>query len=154
MAVYYSNRAYTNIKLENYGFAIDDAGEAINRDPNYAKGYYRRASALFALGRYKNALANFKRVLIISWMINLAQVLELVPNDPDATEKYKLVQKIHKEKQLAEAISVESSLQQMTAQSFQEILVSKLNKCVLNKQVPESYTGPKLEEGQEITSEW
>ncbi len=62
MAVYYSNRAFTHIKLENYGFAIDDASQAVNKDGNYAKAYYRRASALFALGKYKNALANFKRV--------------------------------------------------------------------------------------------
>jgi len=130
MAVYYSNRAYTNIKLENYGFAIDDAGEAVNKDATYAKAYYRRATALFALGKYKNALANFKRVL------------ELVPNDPDATEKYKLVQKIHKEKQLAEAISVDSQNEQLTAQTLNELIV------------PESYKGPKLEENQEITYEW
>jgi len=63
-AIYYSNRAFAHIKLENYGFAIEDATRAISKDPNFAKGYYRRASAYFALGKYKQAAANFKRVSI------------------------------------------------------------------------------------------
>lgn len=70
MAIYYSNRAFANIKLENYGFAIEDASQAINKDGTYAKAYYRRASALFALGKYKNALANFKRVRNLSLVSN------------------------------------------------------------------------------------
>lgn len=64
-AIYYANRAFAHIKLENYGFAIEDATEAIKKDANYPKGYYRRASAYFALGKYKNAAANFKRVSYI-----------------------------------------------------------------------------------------
>lgn len=78
-AVYYANRAFAQIKLENYGFALEDASEAIKSDPNYAKGYYRKGSALFALGKYKNSLAMFKRVL------------EMVPNDQDAKEKYSVI---------------------------------------------------------------
>ena len=64
-AIYYANRAFVQIKLENYGFAIEDSDEAIKKDPSYAKGYYRKGSALFALGKYKNSLAMFKRVTTI-----------------------------------------------------------------------------------------
>lgn len=64
-AIYYANRAFAHIKLENYGFAIEDSTKAVNKDPTYPKGYYRRASAYFALGKYKNATANFKRVTSI-----------------------------------------------------------------------------------------
>ena len=31
-AIYYSNRAFAHIKMENYGLAISDADEAINID--------------------------------------------------------------------------------------------------------------------------
>ena len=64
MAIYYANRAFVNIKLENYGFAVDDGTQAINKDPTYPKGYYRRGSAQFALGKYQLALQNFKRVVL------------------------------------------------------------------------------------------
>jgi serine/threonine-protein phosphatase 5 len=78
-AIFYSNRAMAYIKQENYGLAIIDANEAIRyvvcyraeqsfttsfriyrRDPNYLKAYYRRASANFALSKYKVALKDFK----------------------------------------------------------------------------------------------
>jgi len=42
-AVYYANRAFCHIQLENLGSAIQDATEAIKLDPRYAKGWYRRA---------------------------------------------------------------------------------------------------------------
>ena len=35
--VYWANRAFANIKLENYGYAIMDAEEAIKLDPAYIK---------------------------------------------------------------------------------------------------------------------
>ena len=36
-AVYYSNRAFAQLKLELFGFAISDAEQAIKIDPKYAK---------------------------------------------------------------------------------------------------------------------
>lgn len=38
-AVYYSNRAAANIRLENYGSAVADATKALDVDPKYAKVY-------------------------------------------------------------------------------------------------------------------
>lgn len=39
-AVYYSNRAFVHIKLENYGSALEDSEAAIKLDKNYAKVYH------------------------------------------------------------------------------------------------------------------
>lgn len=61
MAIYYANRAFANLKMENYGFAIADSEEAIKADPTYAKGYFRKASALLAIGKLKEAAAFFKK---------------------------------------------------------------------------------------------
>ncbi len=36
-ATYYSNRAFVNIKLENYGDALEDSNQAIALDANFAK---------------------------------------------------------------------------------------------------------------------
>jgi len=127
-AIYLANRAFAHIKLENYGFAIEDATQAIAKDNTYPKGYYRRASAYFALGKYQNASANFKRVTDMS-------------SDKDAEEKYKLAKKMHMEQLLADAISTQDSL---------DSIVTNLNEII----VPDSYTGPKLAEEEEITKEW
>ena len=51
-AVYYSNRAFCNLKIENFGLAIEDATEALKFDPNYAKAYFRIAQAYFSLSKY------------------------------------------------------------------------------------------------------
>lgn len=49
MAIYYSNRAFAHLKMENYGLAIADADEAIKMNPLYQKAYYRKADACIAL---------------------------------------------------------------------------------------------------------
>lgn len=60
-----------------------DACKSIEWDPRYPKGYYRRAVANFALGKYKAALEDFTRVL------------QLVPNDTDALAKKKVDGTLH-----------------------------------------------------------
>jgi serine/threonine-protein phosphatase 5 len=50
------------IKLESYGSAIADANESIRLDPTYTKAYYRRGSAQFALGKYREAQRDFQLV--------------------------------------------------------------------------------------------
>jgi serine/threonine-protein phosphatase 5 len=125
-AIYYANRAFTQIKLENYGFAIEDATNAVKKDQTYAKAYFRRASAYFALAKYKSAAANFKRAFDIS-------------GDKDSEEKYKLATKLERAKLLADAIAVESVIDQINVGDIV---------------VPESYTGPRLEEDEPITKEW
>jgi len=39
-AVYYSNRAFAHIKLEEYGSAVADATQAVQADPSYVKVEY------------------------------------------------------------------------------------------------------------------
>jgi tetratricopeptide (TPR) repeat protein len=110
-AVYYSNRAFAHIKLEEYGSAVADATQAVQADPSYVKveyaqyhiqntfhvscnnscacrkflwllycychdcgllhghlqGYYRRGDANFMLGKFKEALKDFKTVSNLTW---------------------------------------------------------------------------------------
>ena len=61
-AIILSNRAQAYIKVENYGLAMADASAALESDPNYAKAYYRRGSAQFALGHLKDARKDFRTV--------------------------------------------------------------------------------------------
>jgi serine/threonine-protein phosphatase 5 len=65
--------------LENYGYAISDAEEAIKLDPSFLKAYYRRASAYMALGKFKESLKDFR------------SVVKYAPNDPDAKAKLQQV---------------------------------------------------------------
>ena len=58
-AVYYSNRAFVNLKLENYGSCIEDANIAIKIDPNFTKAYFRRAEAYFSLSKFREALKDY-----------------------------------------------------------------------------------------------
>ena len=55
-AVYYSNRAYVNLKLENYGSAIEDVNNAIKIDPDFTKAYHRRALAYLSLNKLTEAI--------------------------------------------------------------------------------------------------
>jgi serine/threonine-protein phosphatase 5 len=43
LAIYHANRAYVQIKLENYGLAIEDAEKSIKLNPDYEKAYLRLA---------------------------------------------------------------------------------------------------------------
>eukprot|EP00579_Thalassiosira_antarctica_P002622 CAMPEP_0201874116 /NCGR_PEP_ID=MMETSP0902-20130614/6461_1 /ASSEMBLY_ACC=CAM_ASM_000551 /TAXON_ID=420261 /ORGANISM="Thalassiosira antarctica, Strain CCMP982" /LENGTH=528 /DNA_ID=CAMNT_0048400909 /DNA_START=36 /DNA_END=1622 /DNA_ORIENTATION=+ len=74
-AIILSNRALAYIKVENYGLAIQDATHAVEADPSYPKGYYRRGTAEFALGRAKAARKDFRNVC------------KLRPKDKDARAK-------------------------------------------------------------------
>lgn len=53
LAVYYANRAFAQIKLENYGLAIPDAEASIASNPEYEKAYLRLAFAKEVLQHYK-----------------------------------------------------------------------------------------------------
>lgn len=62
-AIYWANRAFAHIKLEEYGSALEDASKAIEVDPTYSKGYYRRGAAYLAMGKFKEALKDFQQVM-------------------------------------------------------------------------------------------
>ena len=81
-SVYYANRSISNLRLENFGYALTDASKAIECDKNYLKAYYRRAAAHMALGKYKVALKDYERVYKVK------------PNDADAKKKFTECKKI------------------------------------------------------------
>ena len=87
--VYFSNRAFCDLKLENYGIAIVDAKAAIDIDPTYIKAYYRRGCALFALGKLKESVKDFTKVC------------KIVPKDKDARKKLEVAKKAKMEMEFA-----------------------------------------------------
>lgn len=98
VAVYYSNRAFAHLRLENYGAAINDASTAIQMDPSYIKGYYRRGSAYLGLGKFREGLKDFRRVS------------KIAPRDPDAKHKLNLCEKAVKKMRFEEAIRGEEEI--------------------------------------------
>lgn len=126
-AVYYSNRAFCQIKLENFGIAILDAKKAIECDATFVKAYYRRGSAYFALQHFNDAVKDFKRVA------------KLQPQSKDARTKLQLAMKEKKNRDFMLAIEVEEEKIEIDIESII---------------VPESYTGPRLETIEDCTGEW
>lgn len=94
-AVLYANRAFANLRIENFGRAIQDAQKAIDLDKKYVKGYYRMATAKLALGKHKEALGYFR------------QVVKIVPNDKDARKKLEECEKTVRRMQFEDAIAAE-----------------------------------------------
>jgi serine/threonine-protein phosphatase 5 len=92
-----SNRALAYIKIENYGLALQDADHAIRTNAAYAKAYYRRASANYALNHYKLARKDFR------------QVVKLAPKDRDARAKLNECEKAIREEAFAKAIEAEQT---------------------------------------------
>ncbi|RDX92625.1 Serine/threonine-protein phosphatase 5 [Mucuna pruriens] len=105
-AVYFSNRAFAHLRLEEYGSAIQDATKAIDIDPKYSKGYYRRGAAHLGLGKFKEALKDFQ------------QVKKMCPNDPDATKKLKECEKAVMKLKFEEAIATPESEKRSIAESI------------------------------------
>ena len=120
---YYTNRAFCHLKLENHGLAIADATVALELDRTFVKAYYRRGSALMALGKCKEALKDFKAVR------------QLKPNDRDALEKFKACEKEVKRAAFERAIHADEPAQVSVAEQIQ----------LENISVDDSYAGPRLE---------
>lgn len=93
VASYYGNRSFANLKLENYGYALEDANKALELDRKYIKGYYRRASAYMALGKFKPALKDYEAVVKVK------------PKDADAKTKFTECSKIVKRQAFEKAIA-------------------------------------------------
>ncbi len=118
-AIILSNRAQAYIKVENYGLAMADASAALESDPSYAKAYYRRGSAQFALGHLKDAKKDFRTVC------------QLNPKSKDARAKLKACEKSIREAAFRKAI--ESEMTAPLSESYDP------NSIVIN----DSYDGPK-----------
>ncbi|KAJ7217829.1 phosphoprotein phosphatase [Mycena pura] len=123
-ATIWCNRAYTRMKLEEFGYALADAGQAIQLDPKYAKAYYRRATCYIQILKPQAAVADFRKVLA------LEPKNEAVRAQLAATQK--LIRRIEFEK----AIEVEG--EKSAALRCQEVIAE--GGCEVEK----TYAGPKL----------
>lgn len=117
-AIILSNRAQAYIKVENYGLAMADATAALESDPEYAKAYYRRGSAQFALGHLKDAKKDFRTVC------------QLNPKSKDARTKLKACEKAIREEAFRKAIESEMAVPLSETYDPNAIVI------------PESYDGP------------
>jgi len=123
-ATIWSNRAYTRTKLEEHGYALNDANMAIQLDPKYSKAYYRRATCYLQLLKYKQAIADFRKVL------SLEPKNDLVRTQLDST------QKILRKAEFEKAIEMEEE-----ASPVERCLdIIKEGGCNAEK----GYSGPKL----------
>ncbi|KAH7818657.1 putative Serine/threonine-protein phosphatase 5 [Monocercomonoides exilis] len=116
----YSNRSLCNIRLENYGYAVQDATLAIKTDPTFQKGYYRRGCAYLQLKQFNEAIADLKKQA------------ELTPNNLEVRTK------------LNEARTKLSSLfsKAISLPSSQASALITSEKSHLT--IPESYAGPRF----------
>lgn len=128
IAVLLGNRATARVKLEMYAVAISDAEEALENDKNYIKAYYRRGSACFALGKYKEAKKDF------------ARMAKLLPGDRDAALKLKECEKRIRE--IAFARAIESDDLRVSVSDGMDV------SSII---VDESYAGPRIDDSGEIT---
>uniref|UniRef100_A0A336LH31 protein-serine/threonine phosphatase n=1 Tax=Culicoides sonorensis TaxID=179676 RepID=A0A336LH31_CULSO len=126
LAVLYANRSFSHLKQESFGYALTDAQAAIKSDPTYLKGYYRRAASLVALGKFKQALADYDLVC------------KRCPSDEDAKTKFTECNKMVKKIAFEKAIAVEKV----------DKTLSELFKDLDSIAIEEDYTGPKLEDGK------
>jgi len=118
-AIILSNRAQAYIKVENYGSAMIDATAALKSDPKYAKAYYRRGSAQFALGHLKDAKKDFRKVC------------QLNPKSKDARAKLQACEKSIRQEAFLKAI--ENEMTAPLSASYDP------NSIVINR---DSYDGP------------
>lgn len=130
-AVYYANRSIAHLRLENFGYALEDANSCLDLDRNYVKGYYRRAAAFMALGKFRGALKDFETVV------------KFRPSDLDAKKKLTECSKIVKQMAFAKAIAVDDSV---TRKSVAESV--NLETML----VDEGYNGPAIDESEGITA--
>lgn len=132
---YYGNRSFAYLKSEFYGYALSDANKSIELDPKYVKGYYRRASANLALGKFKLALKDYEFVV------------RTRPNDKDALQKFKECEKICKKIAFQRAIAIDESILNKTA--WDQIDIEALRKS----NTEADYYGPKFDSNK-ITIEF
>lgn len=62
----YSNRSASLLSLNRLPLALNDAKRAVELDPNWAKGYRRKASVLDAMKRFREALVVYNEALEVT----------------------------------------------------------------------------------------
>jgi len=125
-AALFSNRAFCDLKLEEYGSALMDADKAIAVDRGFVKAYYRRGAAHLALGKYRDAIRDFKNVV------------RMKPSDKDAQAKLKECERAFYAIQFQKAIEEEK----------RKPPSERWGPVVQDMQVDSSYEGPHYVSGK------
>ncbi|XP_059608932.1 tetratricopeptide repeat protein 1 [Phlebotomus argentipes] len=64
-AVFFANRAATNLKLEDFSRVVDDCTVALLLKPDYLKVLQRRATTLEKLDKFDESLEDYQKILSI-----------------------------------------------------------------------------------------
>ncbi|KAJ2459170.1 Palmitoyl-protein thioesterase 1 [Coemansia sp. RSA 2424] len=118
---FFTNRAQCHLLTEGYGAARDDANAALELDPGFIKAYYRRAAALLAMGKLKEARADYR------------EVTKRAPKDAVAHKKHAECDKLYRRIQFEKAIDSDSDRKRVA----DSVDLSKFP-------LPEDYTGPRM----------
>lgn len=128
-AIYFCNRSFSQIKLENFGCGLIDSELAIEADPTFPKSYYRKSTCQFALGKHDDALKTLDKIVKELKMTSIS----------DVNDKIKFLKAMKKEREFLECIQYED----------------EMDKCDEKTLVIESsYSGPILEEDTIIDFAW
>lgn len=128
-SVYLCNRSLANIKLENFGSAFLDSELAILADSSNPKGYYRKSSCQFALGKLAEAIKTLEQITKVLRITTIA----------DVNDRIKYLKQLKKEREFLECLQYEDELDK-----------SNENDLI----VPTDYTGPVLNQETEIDLPW
>ncbi len=131
-AILLGNRANARVKLEMYAGAIEDATLALSKNPAYLKAYYRRGSALFALGKYREAKRDF---VLLS---------RRLPRDADAKRNLGECDKRIRENAFARAIESGHDMRVCVSETID----------VNSFTVSDDYSGPRLPDDGTVTQEF
>lgn len=78
----YSNRSFAFLKLQQYYFALNDANETIKLNPEWPKGYFRKAEVEYATEHYSDACNSYRQALSLKpYDINLIEAVNKTVKD-------------------------------------------------------------------------
>lgn len=93
----FSNRSDAFLSLEQYHEALEDAEKVVALRPDWPKGFFRKGTALYELGRYEEAVIAFLQCLALDKEVDLAKeclskslhkvLCQLPPDDPKSQQK-------------------------------------------------------------------
>ncbi|XP_053611887.1 uncharacterized protein LOC128676020 [Plodia interpunctella] len=83
--VLYSNRSYAFLKLDQHYLALQDANETVRLQPQWAKGYFRRAEVEAASGLHDEAIISYTRALQLE--PHNQKLMESIKNITDMQKK-------------------------------------------------------------------
>ncbi|XP_048484724.1 hsp70-Hsp90 organizing protein 1 [Plutella xylostella] len=83
--VLYSNRSFAFLKLDQHYLSLQDANETVRLQPQWAKGYFRRAEVEAASGLLDEAIISYTRALQLD--PHNPKLLEQIRNMTDTQKK-------------------------------------------------------------------